>query len=211
LLDKHQFKLTGKLLVSPGYLSLLEGKTVSEEKFPTINTKDLLHLLDDKSISLEQKFTQPPARYNYSSLIKELESKGIGRPSTYTEIISKITSRHYVEKQGNTYHGTKLGDHITTILTKYFDFMEYDYTAELEKQMDDISEGKLNNLTVLTDFYLRFQNKLKEAHLAHHGKMCDQCSAPMYLKNGKNDTKFWGCSLYPFCNFSAPVELKNCA
>jgi len=211
ILGKHQFKLTGKLLVSPGYLAILEDKVVSQETFPTIDSQDLLHLFDDKSISLEQKFTQPPARYNYGSLIKELETKGIGRPSTYTEIISKITSRHYVEKQGNTYHGTKLGDDITTVLTKYFDFMEYDYTAELEKQMDEISEGKLNNLTVLTDFYLRFQDKLKAAHLDHHGKMCDKCSAPMYLKNGKNDTKFWGCALFPFCNYSTSVELKNCA
>lgn len=211
LLGKHQFKLTGKLLVSPGYLALLENKVISEDKFPTIDTKDVLHLLDDKSISLEQKFTQPPHRYNYASLIKELESKGIGRPSTYVEIISKITSRNYVEKQGNTYYGTELGDKITTILTKYFEFMEYDYTAELEQQMDEISHGKLNNLDVLTEFYSRFQDKLKEAHINHDGKMCEKCAAPMYLKNGKNDTKFWGCALFPFCNFAAPRELKACA
>jgi DNA topoisomerase-1 len=210
-LSKHLFKVAGKVLVEPGYLALLEGKEKSNDVLPTVDKNDVLKLVDEKSIEIEQKFTQPPHRYNYASLIKELESRGIGRPSTYVDIIGKITNRHYVEKQGNTYYGTKLGDEITSLLSKYFDFMNYDYTANLEQQMDEISCGKISNLDVLNDFYKSFRNKLKDAHVENGGKVCQKCSAPMYLKPGRNDTKFWGCALYPFCDSSASVELKDCA
>ena len=209
--SNHLFKVAGKVLVDPGYLALLEGKEKSTETLPTVEKNDVLRLVNDKSVELEQKFTQPPHRYNYASLIKELESRGIGRPSTYVDIIGKITNRHYVEKQGNTYYGTKLGDEITSLLSKYFDFMNYDYTANLEKQMDEISCGKINNLDVLASFYDSFKHKLKDAHLENGGKVCHKCGAPMYLKPGRNETKFWGCSLYPFCDSVASLELKDCA
>lgn len=209
--SKHQFKVSGKTLIYPGYLSLLEEKNKSENPFPNIIEHDFLKLENDNAILLEQKFTQPPPRYNYASLLKELESKGIGRPSTYIDIISKITNRNYVEKQGNTYFGTKLGDEITSILSKYFDFMKYEYTAELEKEMDAIALGKSKSVDILSKFYLNFKEKLKEAHLNVGGKICAKCSAPMYVKRGKKDTKFLGCSLYPFCDFTENVELQNCA
>jgi len=197
--SKHSFKLTGKLLVSPGYLTILENKKESKTTLPSLNKNDLLKLTDEESIVLDQKFTQPPARYNYSSLIAELENKGIGRPSTYVDIIGKITNRNYVEKQGNTYHGTELGTKITDKLSQYFEFMNYDYTALLEKQMDDISIGNIDNIHVLNNFYNSFIKTLQQAHIDNDGKICKKCGAPMYLKNGKNDVKFWGCGLYPFC------------
>jgi DNA topoisomerase I len=207
----HKFKVSGKVLVSAGYLALLEGKVKSDDELPAINESDKFKLIDNKSVILEQKFTQPPARYNYATLLKELENKGIGRPSSYVEIISKITSRNYVEKQGNTYYGTKLGSEITGLLQKYFDFMQYDYTSELEKQMDEVSLGNMNSLDVLSNFYSTFRSKLRDAHLATGGKVCEKCAAPMYQKPGRNETKFWGCSLYPFCSSTADVELKICA
>jgi DNA topoisomerase I len=210
-LSDHRFKVAGKILVSPGYLAFVEGKEKSNETLPTINKADIFNLIDDKSVELEQKFTQPPHRYNYASLIKELESKGIGRPSTYVDIIGKITNRNYVEKQGNTYYGTKLGDDITSLLTKYFEFMDYNYTSNLEQQMDEVAAGNLNSLEVLSNFYSTFREKLKMAHMENGGKVCVKCAAPMYLKPGRNDTKFWGCALYPFCDSVENAELKDCA
>lgn len=206
-LSGHQFKITGKLLVEPGYLYVLEGKSKSNNILPNLNNEDLLKLVDDKSICFEQKFTQASPRFTYASLVKELESNGVGRPSTFAAISSTILNRGYVIKKGNTYHGTLLGEKINGILKQYFDFLAYDYTALLEKQMDDIALGKLNHLEVLNDFYSNFKNKLKKAHLDNDGKICDKCGAPMYLRIGKY-SKFWNCALFPFCSSVKQLE-KN--
>lgn len=204
--SKHSFKMTGKVLQSPGYLALLEKEAASGEKLFILKEGDIFNLKDDKSVRLEQKFTQPPARYTYASLIKELESNGVGRPSTYVQIIGKITHRNYVEKKGNTYYGTDLGIKITDLLSNYFGFMEYDYTASLEKQMDEIAAGDSDKTKTLTDFYKIFSAQLSKIHVDNGGLVCKKCSAPMYVKNSKVGDKFYGCSLYPFCNSIVPVE-----
>lgn len=193
------FKISGKVLKSAGYLSFLEGKENSNKELPTISIKDLLSLDTSEPFFYEQKFTQPPSRFTYSSLIEELESNGIGRPSTYTEIVSKITNRHYVEKHDEHYYGTELGEKITSMLDKYFDFMKYDYTADLEKQMDNISLGKVDSLSILDNFYTSFKNKLSQAQSETGGKICEKCSSPMYFRVF-DKSSFHQCALYPFCH-----------
>ncbi len=201
-LSKHQFKLTGKLLVSPGYLSILEDRVISKNTFPTINVDDLFKLIDSKSICLEQKFTQPEARYNYASLIKELESKGIGRPSTYCSIVDTIIKRNYVSKNANnSYYATEMGEKITLLLANYFNFLEYNYTSKLEERMDKISNGEVDYLDVLNDFYSQFSQDLQKLVLANNGKICCKCNSPMYLRNYDN-TSYWQCALQPFCKDS---------
>lgn len=200
--SKHEFKFSGKIMIDPGYLSLLDeeiGKKKSG-KLPSFEEGDKLNLINNKSVSIDAKSTQPPSRFNYGTLVKELENKNIGRPSTLVETISKITVRNYVEKKGTTYYGTELGDKITGILQGYFDFMKYEYTSELEAKMDQIALGKSNNIEILNTFYKDFLVHLKEAHEANGGKMCTKCAAPMYSKTSKAGDKFWGCSLYPYCN-----------
>lgn len=192
-------KITGKLLSSPGYLTVLEGKVKSTKELPTLNPNDILGLTGEQAIQLEQKFTQPPARYNYGSLIEKLENNGIGRPSTYANIIGTIANRNYVIKQGNTYHGTELGDKITTVLSNYFEFMQYAYTSNLEGQMDEIALGKLNYLDVLSDFYLKFKTKLNQAHTDQGGIVCEKCGTPVFTRRNKEGLDYQTCMLGVFC------------
>lgn len=200
-LSKHQFRLTGKLLVSAGYLALLENRNVSTNVLPSVNNGDQFYLQDDKSIILEQKFTQPPARFTYASLIKELENKGVGRPSTFTTIVSTILNRGYISKKDNVYYGTEMGEKITELLKQYFDFLQYDFTSDLEMQMDKISIGEANYLDVLNEFYDKFSKNLQSLVLENGGKICPKCNSPMYLRTFDN-ASYWQCALSPFCRDS---------
>lgn len=193
------FQLSGKALTAPGYLALLNQKIANNDLLPDFVKGETLKLYDANSVLLEQKFTQPASRYTYASLLKELEENGIGRPSTFADIIGKITARQYVDKRDSAYHGTELGSEITTRLLRYFDFMKFDYTADLEKQMDEIALGKADQLVVLRNFYDAFVTKLGEAHISDGGITCPSCRAPIYKRLNKNGEPYTSCSLYPLC------------
>lgn len=206
--SKKAFKVNLKALKEPGYLALFNDD-IKLDNLISINEGDKFNLSDENAIKIEQKFTQPPSRFTYGSLINELDQNGVGRPSTYVQIISKITNRNYVEKKGNTYYGTELGIQITDLLSKEFEFMKYKYTADLEKQMDDIAMGDAYYINVLSKFYNQFINQLAKSHINNGGIICSKCLAPMYLKSTKNNTKFYGCSLYPFCKSVVNYQKKE--
>jgi DNA topoisomerase I len=162
-----------------------------------------LHKLDT-----DQHFTQPPPRFSEASLVKELEENGIGRPSTYASIISTIEAREYMEKREAKLYPTELGFLVTDLLVEHFqDIMNVGYTAEIEKELDEIEEGKDNLLNTLTQFWKKFEKDLKlaqkqmkdvKAMEEKTDEVCDKCGKPMVIKWGRYG-KFLACSGYPEC------------
>jgi DNA topoisomerase-1 len=197
--NKIIFKSSGKSLKYKGFLEIFNFSDESKIEIPSLKKSDELKI-DDKTLLTEQKFTQPAARYNDASLLKELENKQIGRPATYAEILKKIADRKYVEKKGNTYYITELGSKINKILINLFSFLEYNYTANLEKELDDIESGKLDQLTMLKKFFDAFSVQLKDAYIKYGCKICGKCGGPMIERtNSKTEQKFFACINYPKC------------
>lgn len=208
---EHILKASGKAIKSEGYLKILGVKDDSKIEIPDLKKDDELILFGKMPVTMEQKFTQPPARFSESHLIETLEKKNIGRPATYAELLSKIETRNYVEKIGNVFHPTDLGHLITDELTKYFSFMKYDYTADMENKLDLIEHNKEDQLKMLTEFFVPFKIELNEAYMAHGAEACLKCKNPMILRAVSNGDKFWGCSAYPKCRTTKPyinIETK---
>ena len=161
-----------------------------------------------RKLTPDQHFTEPPARYNEASLVKELEKKGIGRPSTYATILSTIQEREYVQKQQKRFLPTELGEVVTDLLVENFnDIFDVMYTARLEDALDEIEDGKQDWVATLEAFYEKFEKDLKRAkkHMANLKRMeeptefiCEKCGKPMVIKWGKRG-KFLACSGYPEC------------
>jgi DNA topoisomerase-1 len=126
-------------------------------------------------------------------------AKNIGRPATYAELLSKICLRNYVEKKGNVFYATDLGKKITDILTSYFTFMDYNYTADMEQQLDQVESGKINHVEMLKKFFPKFKSELDKAYVGHGGVMCEKCNSPMMNRTSKDGNKFRACSAYPKC------------
>jgi DNA topoisomerase-1 len=201
-----EVKASGKALKSSGFLDIMEIKDTSSIDIPMLNKGDILQLSGPKAVKMERKQTQPPPRYSEDKLIKELVAKNIGRPATYAELLGKITTRNYVEKKGNVFHATDLGKKITDILKKYFTFMDYDYTAKMEKQLDEIENKKYDHIAMLNNFYPSFKCELDKAYINHGGTLCDKCNSPMVVRTAKRDgSKFLACSNYPKCNNTKPL------
>jgi DNA topoisomerase-1 len=204
---KLSFRVSGKALEYKGFLEIFGNIELSKIEIPNLKENDNLIVLDLKS---EQKYTQPPPRYNNSSFLKELEDRQIGRPSTYAEIIKKISNRNYVEFNGATYRATDLGKKITDILTNLFEFMQYEYTADLEKKLDEISIGNIELLNVLKEFFIPFKKKLDAAYVSAGNSICEKCGCPMVLRtNSKDQTQFRACSGWPKCKNNVSIERKS--
>lgn len=206
--SKLKVKASGKALKSQGFLEVLNSSSQKEKMdLPYLKKGDKLQLFGNKPVKLEKKQTQPPGRFSDDKIIKSLEDKNIGRPSTYAELLSKITSRNYVEKQGAIYRATDLGKKITDVLIKYFSFMEYSFTAKLEKQLDDIGAGKIDYLDVLKNFYSPFKQELNKAYLSNGGSLCEKCNSHMVVKSNKSSgKKFSSCSNFPHCKNIKNIE-----
>jgi len=195
-----EVKASGKALKSKGFLEILGINDRSSIDIPNLNKGDVLKLSDSKSVKLDKKQTQPPPRYSEDKLIKELDSKNIGRPATYADLLSKICSRNYVEKHGQVFHATDLGKKITDILYEYFSFMDYDYTAKMERQLDEVEHKKVDHIDMLKKFYPEFKKELDKAYLGHGGILCDKCGSPMSTRTNKKDNStFLSCTNYPKC------------
>lgn len=195
-----EVKASGKALKSKGFLEILGISDDSKIEIPNLLVGDVLALSGKIPVRLEKKSTQPPPRFSEDKLIKELVNKNIGRPATYADLLSKITARNYVEKKGNVYHATDLGKQITDELNKYFTFMDYDYTAKMEQQLDEIEGGKVNHVDMLKTFFPEFKKELDRAYLGHGGTLCSKCGSPMAVRTIKaSGEKFLGCSGYPKC------------
>lgn len=190
---KLTFKISGKALEKANYLEVF-GKSEKEKiDIPLLEEKEKLNF-DPKKIKCEKKFTQPPSHFNDASLLKDLEVRGIGKPSTYASIISLISHRNYVEKKNNTYYATDLGKEITAILSKHFSFMNFDFTKRMEDDLDLVAEGKLNPLKMLQDFYSKFKSELDRAYIDNGFELC-KCGGVM-LKRKNDKGEFLGCNKF---------------
>ena len=224
------FRVTGSVLKFDGFLKVYEeskdAKDEEEEelkhKLPPLEPGQKLTL---RELKPEQHFTEPPPRYNEASLVKELEERGIGRPSTYSAILSTIQERQYVQKLGGKFSPTEIGLVVTDLLVENFrDIFDVEYTARLEEELDEIEEGKETWTDALAGFYKRFAKDLKyaEKHMENVKRMekptdekCERCGSPLVIKWGKHGS-FYACSSYDkenpeSCNFTKenPINLPD--
>lgn len=172
-----------------------------------------------KDVSKEQQFTQPPSRYTEATLIRAMEEKGIGRPSTYAPTISTITSREYVVKEGKYLRPTVLGGVVTELMKERFpDIVDLKFTARMESELDSVEEGKRVWQDVLTQFYGNFDSELTAAEVALDGQRikipdemsdeyCDKCGKQMVVKSGRFG-RFLACPGYPECDFTKPIVIE---
>ncbi len=209
------FTTNGVRLVFPGWLAADPASRGDDVEPPAVSKGDTLTL---ESINSTEKFTTPPNRYSEAGLIKELEIRGIGRPSTYASIIKTLKNRGYVEKQGRTLIPTDTGDVVSSFLEKYFAYYIGDsFTAEMENHLDNIATGKDDYVKVLSDFYTPFSQAVAEKEdipkLTNLGKApaeftCPKCKAPMVYKLGRTG-KFMSCSRYPECDGALTIDGKE--
>jgi DNA topoisomerase-1 len=212
----YLFRATGSVEKFNGFRAVYEeGRdelAPSEEeeelkhKLPAVEKGELLRL---EKIMPEQHFTEPPPRYNEATLVKALEEKGIGRPSTYASILSVIQNREYVEKQQGRFYPTELGMLVSDLLVKNFsDIFDVAYTARMEEELDEVEEGKLSWTQALDEFYTKFKRDLRLAErdmedLKGEGKpteeKCEKCGKPMNIRVGRNGA-FLACTGYPDCD-----------
>jgi DNA topoisomerase I len=206
----------------PGYTTLyIEGRDEDENEdekgsaLPSLSKDDLLKLL---KIVTEQRFTQPPSRYTESTLIKVLEQKGIGRPSTYAPIISTIQDREYVTRTKGAFAPTELGFVVNDLLTQSFpDLMNIEFTAKMEEELDEIATEKKDWVKVVRDYYLPLEKDLATAQeqvervkLADEitEEKCPKCGKFMAIKSGRFG-KFLACTGYPECKSTKPFQIKT--
>ena len=216
--DKYKFKTSGKTLIFEGYTALYNNQPTDDEndettaKLPNIEKGDRFV---QKEIKPEQKWTKPPARYTEASLVKAMEEKGIGRPSTYTQSVTTLFNRNYVEKDGKAIKPTELGGIVVDMLIKYFpNIMDVKFTAEMEDKLDDIEYDGKDWHKVLEEFYYDFDANVKVAMSdgtrakipdEPTDEVCEKCGSKMVIRAGRFG-KFMACSNYPTCKNSKPLE-----
>jgi len=216
----HLLKASSSVVKFPGFMGVYsEGKDEDERGERFISLPKLR--IGDKLIYLgtfpEQCFTQPPPRYTEATLIKTLEQKGIGRPSTYAPILSTIQERDYVNKVDGKFHPTELGTTVNKILAEHFPkIVDPGFTAQMEEQLDEIANGKYEWIAALQEFYPPFQDMLDKAWINLEKvsmtqvseETCPNCGRPMVIKVGRFG-KFLACSGYPDCKTTMPYAVKT--
>jgi DNA topoisomerase-1 len=180
----------------------------ADATLPELSEGQSLHLVTPPGVITEQKFTQPPPRYTEASLVRELEERGIGRPSTYAEIISKVQARDYVEKiDGTRFRPTTLGKFVVDGLVRSeLDFMDPAFTSKMEEELDEVEAGKEERIDLLKRFYKRFRTQLERSKKGKRWnpdpepttEKCELCGGTM-LKRWSRNGWFLGCSKYPEC------------
>src|SRR5690606_31775294 len=159
----------GRVMRFDGYTRVLPptGKSEGDRDLPDVKLNEVLNL---EKLNPTQHFTSPPPRYSEAGLVKELEKRGIGRPSTYAAIISTIQERGYVKLENRRFYATKIGDIVTDRLSENFDdIMDYNFTADMEVKLDEVAEGSKSWLDVLNNFYKGFTERLEKAQAKKGG------------------------------------------
>lgn len=217
--QNYTFRATGSTLKFPGFTILYtEGKDngeeeeIEEQTIPDLSKDETLRLLE---LIPKQHFTEPPPRYTEATLVKALEEKGIGRPSTYATIISTIQDRKYVALKDRKFYPTKLGKLVNDLLVKHFpDIMDVTFTAGVETKLDEIEEGRIKRVDVLEDFWRQFERRLQDAECNIErvkiepeatGETCPNCGRPLVVREGRSG-EFVGCSGYPDCRYIAKYQ-----
>lgn len=224
--NSYLLRANGSVIKFPGWLKVYgkvdeedlpaggQGKEEGDKILPELIEKEMLELV---KILPEQHFTEPPARFNEASLIKKLEELGIGRPSTYAPTISTILDRYYVERKEKKFFPTELGIAVIKFLMKYFaEILDYDFTAEMENNLDEIAEGNLIWQPVIEKFYRPFEQKLLSVEQTAEkikieteviDKKCPKCGKNLQIKFGKFG-KFLACSGFPDCKHTESLDEK---
>ena len=213
----YTFRATGSVMKFDGYLAAYQISSENDDdehgegdegrRLPPVREVETLRL---ESLRPEQHFTEPPPRYSEATLVKDLEEKGIGRPSTYASIISTIVEREYVNKDQGRFTPTMLGEKVSELLVKSFeDIFDVGFTARMEEELDEIEEGKLPWRESVKEFYTRFAQDLGHAKTEMEsykagiptGRKCEKCGQGELLERISRLGFFLGCSRYPDCDF----------
>lgn len=212
----YTFRATGSIIIFPGFMkvyteSLDNGEKEEEGLLPELKEGEEV---EARSLTPKQNFTQPPPRYTEATLVKMLEEKGIGRPSTYAPIIETIIKRAYVVRENKQFYPTELGDIVVTMLKNHFhDIIDVEFTAGMEEKLDKIEEGEQNWVQVLDNFYRPFSSTLEKAEeeIGHvkvadevTDEICDLCGRNMAIKIGRFG-KFLACPGFPDCRNTKPL------
>jgi DNA topoisomerase-1 len=220
----YLFRASGSTLRFPGFLILYEEErdedeeSVEErkrEEIPPLSDNELLDLVE---LLPDQHFTKAPPRYSEATLVRDLEQYGIGRPSTYAPILSKLQERAYVERRQRRLYATEMGMIVNDLLVRYFpDYVDLGFTAQMEDDLDLIATGEREWVPILSEFYVPFAETLAKAeeempevdiNNRPTGEMCPQCGHPLVYRYGRYG-KFIGCSNFPDCRFSKPILVKT--
>ncbi len=213
------FRANGSTVTDPGFMQVyLEGKDDAksgdsdERMLPPLKKGEQVDLL---AIRPEQHFTEPPPRYGEASLVKALEEYGIGRPSTYASIISTLQDREYVELEKKRFHPTDVGRVVNKFLTGYFtQYVDYDFTAKLEDELDAVARGEEKWIPLLTKFWQPFKDRIdhtqenvQRADVTQEklDEACPTCGAPLSIRLGRHG-RFIGCTKYPDCDYTRDLK-----
>ncbi|MFA7285415.1 MAG: type I DNA topoisomerase [Candidatus Paceibacterota bacterium] len=213
--DLPAFTATGSRLLFPGWLKVDSGARGEDVELPICKMGEKLELIQLEKL---EKFTEPQGRYSEAGLVKELEERGIGRPSTYASIMRTLEDREYVKKEGKTLFPTDTGEVVSDFLeTNFAEYISDTFTADMEDELDDISRGDREYLKTLKDFYgpflkdVKSKEKLEKATNlgdAPEGTVCPKCGKPMIIKLARAG-KFYSCSDYPECTGALTLDGKE--
>lgn len=221
---EHLFRATGSTIKFDGFMRLyLEGKDDDDEDgerdLPALETSQPLDLIE---LLPSQHFTQPLPRYSEATLIRELEARGIGRPSTYSSIMSTLVDerRDFTRLDKRRFFATDTGEITSDFLVRYFGdhFMDYKFTSDMEERLDEMAEGKLSYRPVVESFYGPLQDRLTKAGEVSKeeitteatDKVCPECGSALVIKLGRTG-RFYGCTNYPDCRVTSPMEGQEAA
>lgn len=217
--SEHLFRANGSVVTSPGfrivYLEGLDDPQIDdgeERMLPVMEVGDIVDLL---GIQANQHFTEPPPRYSEARLVKTLEEYGIGRPSTYASIISTLQQREYVVLDKKRFMPTDVGQIVNKFLTEHFtQYVDYDFTANLEDELDDISRGEKEWIPLMEGFWTKFKNLIdekaetvqrKDVTQEEIDEKCPECGSALAIRLGKRG-KFIGCTNYPECRYTRNTD-----
>ena len=211
-IPKYTFRASGQILKFDGFLKVYPMK-FEETELPPLEKDEVLELI---KLIPSQHFTQPPPRYTEATLIKALEEKDIGRPSTYAPILSTIQERNYIEKdERRFFRPTEIGTVVNDLLVAHFsEIVDINFTAKMEEDLDNIAQGQKNWIPVIKEFYSPFEENLKKKYQEVSKKditeiptekICPKCGAPLLIRLGKFG-RFYACSRFPKCKYTESLE-----
>ncbi|PIU10434.1 type I DNA topoisomerase [Candidatus Kuenenbacteria bacterium CG08_land_8_20_14_0_20_37_23] len=208
------FRSTGSIIKFDGFLKIYHGNT-KENILPDMKEKEELQL---KKLDPKQHFTEPPARYNDASLIKKMEELGIGRPSTYAPTISTIQARNYIKREAGRFAPQEIAFMVSDLLSEHFPkIVDYQFTANMENNLDEIANGGKKWIPVIEEFYESFNKNLTKKYMEikkeditndETDEKCEKCGASMTIKTGRFG-KFLACSKFPACKNTKPLTNKG--
>jgi len=211
---KYQFRTKGEVIQFEGFLALYPQQQKDDKALPKAQPGEDLKM---RELEPKQNFTQPPSRYTEGGLVKELEARGIGRPSTYAPIISTLLDRDYVAREKGRFNPLELGMFVSDyLIEKFSDLMQFEFTAQLEEKLDLVSEGKEDGLAYLRSYYALLEKDLKQAEQDEGFKgtgipseeECPECGRNLVIKQGRFG-RFKACSGYPDCTFKQSMGKKE--